>query len=74
MVAQKISRRTILRLLPKLQRGTHVDQSAVKMSRARRVVLESDEAFLVEADGEMPYGSIQRLEIDVLPGRLRLLV
>lgn len=74
MVAQKISRRTILRLLPKLQRGTHVDQSAVKMSRARRVVLESEEAFLVEADGEMPYGSIQRLEIDVLPGRLRLLV
>lgn len=74
MIAQKISRYTILRLLPKLKRGTHVNQSVVKMCRARRVVLESEVPFLVEADGELPIPPTRRLEIDILPRRLRLIV
>jgi YegS/Rv2252/BmrU family lipid kinase len=74
MVTERISRRTIMRLLPKLQRGTHVESAAVAMSRARRVVLESDEPFLVEADGELPIGSTRRVEIDLLPQRVRLMV
>ena len=74
MVAQQIPRRTILRLLPKLQRGTHIEDPVVKMSRARRVVLESSEPFFVEADGEMPIRPTRRLEIDVLPNILRLIV
>jgi YegS/Rv2252/BmrU family lipid kinase len=74
MVAQQISRRTILRLLPKLQRGTHIHEPVVQMCRARRVVLESDEPFFVEADGEIPIRSAQRVGIDIAPRRLRLIV
>lgn len=74
MVSEKITRRTILRLLPKLQRGTHVSEAVVTMSRAKRVVLESGEPFFVEADGEMPYTPTRRLEVDILPGRLRVMV
>lgn len=74
MVAQQVTRRTILRLLPRLQRGTHINDAVVKMSRARRVVLESDEPFFVEADGEMPIPPTRRLEIDIVPRRVRLIV
>jgi diacylglycerol kinase (ATP) len=74
MVAQQVTRRGILRLLPKLQHGRHIDHPVVKMSRARRVVFESAEPFYVEADGEMPLMPTKRLEIEVLPERLRLIV
>jgi diacylglycerol kinase family enzyme len=74
MVADRIDRRTILRLLPRLKRGTHVTEPVISMRRARRVVLESDEPFIVEADGEMPISPTRRLEIDILPRRLRLIV
>ncbi len=74
MMAQQISRRTILRLLPKLQRGTHIHEPVVEMSRARRVVLESDEPFFVEADGEIPIRATQRVVVDIAPRRLRLIV
>jgi YegS/Rv2252/BmrU family lipid kinase len=74
MVAEQITRRKILRLLPKLQRGTHIDQPEVRMSRAHRIILTSDEPFLIEADGEMPIEPTDRLEVDLLPDRLRLIV
>lgn len=74
MVARQVSRTNILRLLPRLQRGTHTSDPAVRMSRARRVVLESDEPFLVDADGELPLHPTRRLEIDILPQSLRLIV
>jgi diacylglycerol kinase (ATP) len=74
MVAQEIDRLTILRLLPKIRRGTHIYDPLVKMHRARRVVLESSAAFLVEADGEMPIPPTCRLELDILPRKLRVIV
>lgn len=74
MVAQQVGRRTILRLLPKIRRGRHTGDPAVAMHRARRVVLESGEAFLVEADGEMPFQPTRRLELEILSGKLRVIV
>jgi diacylglycerol kinase family enzyme len=40
------------------------------MARARRVLIESDDPLLVEADGEIVFENARRLEIDVLPGAL----
>jgi YegS/Rv2252/BmrU family lipid kinase len=74
MLAQQINRRTILGLLPKLRRGTHVEEAVVKMHRAQRVVLESDTPFFIEADGEIPFASLQRLDLEVLPKVLRIIV
>lgn len=74
MIASRITRLNILRLLPKMKRGTHVDDALIKMSRARRVVLESEAPFLIEADGEMPFAPARRLSVDVLAGKLRLVV
>jgi YegS/Rv2252/BmrU family lipid kinase len=74
MVADRISRPDILRLLPKMKRGTHVDDALIRMSRVRRIVLESDDPFFIEADGEMPFAPARRLAVDILPGKLRLIV
>ena len=43
------------------------------MLRARRVAIESDEPLVLEADGELPALAGRRLEIEVVPGALRVL-
>ena len=44
-----------------------------RLLRAKRVVIESGEPLLVEADGEIAFEDARRLEIEVLPGALRVL-
>jgi len=73
MLADVVSRTQILRLVPKLMRGRHTGEPVLRMLRARRVVIESDEPLVVEADGELPPIRARRLEIGVLPGALRVL-
>lgn len=74
MVADAIGRLTILGLIPKLMKGTHVSEPVIAMYRARRVTLESEAPLAVEADGEIPYIETHRLEIEILPKKLRLLI
>lgn len=74
MIAQSVSRLTILRMIPKLMNGTHIDEPIVRMAQARRVVLESDAPLVVETDGEIPYLDAHRLELDILPKKVRMIV
>ena len=74
MVSQKVGRFTILRMIPKLMRGTHVNEPVVRMYRAQRVVIESQEPIVVETDGEIPFLQTHRLELKVLHKRLRVIV
>jgi diacylglycerol kinase (ATP) len=74
MVTQAVSRLTILRLIPKITKGSHTNEPVLKMYRARRVVLDSQAPLLVEADGELPYLETHHLELDILPRKLRLIV
>jgi YegS/Rv2252/BmrU family lipid kinase len=74
MIAQAVSRLTILRMIPKLMNGTHVSEPIVRMARAQRVVIESDQPLVVETDGEIPFLSAHRLELDILPRKLRMIV
>ncbi len=73
LLADVVSRAQILRLVPKLMRGRHVGEPVLRMLRARRVVIESDEPLVVEADGELPWLAARHLEIGVLPSALRVL-
>ena len=73
LLADVVSRAQILRLVPKLMRGTHVAEPVLRILRARRVVIESDEPLVLEADGELPALAGRRLEIEVVPGALRVL-
>ncbi|MFL5539961.1 MAG: diacylglycerol/lipid kinase family protein, partial [Longimicrobiaceae bacterium] len=63
----------ILRFLPKVLRGTHVGESCVHMRTARRVRITSDTPLPVHADGEILSEAARELEIEIAPGRLRLL-
>jgi YegS/Rv2252/BmrU family lipid kinase len=67
-----VSRREILQLAPKILRGAHAGDPRLRMVRARRLRIESPEPVLVEADGEIAIHDGRRLEIDLLPGALRV--
>jgi diacylglycerol kinase (ATP) len=73
MLAPALGRAAILGLIPKFTRGTHVNEPRLRMARARRVLLQSSRPFVLEADGEMPFGPIRRLQVELLPGRLTVI-
>jgi diacylglycerol kinase (ATP) len=73
-LAEGIGRLAILGLVPKIMRGAHAGDPRIRLSRARRVLIESAGPLLVEADGEIAFEDAQRLEIDILPGALRVIV
>lgn len=73
LIARDCSRLDILALAPRIMRGAHMGDPRLRLTRARRVRIESGEPLLVEADGEIAFEDARRLEIDVLPGRLRVL-
>ncbi len=74
MIAENVSRLTILRMIPKLMNGTHISEPIVRMVQAQRVVLESDAPLIVETDGEIPYLDAHRLALDILPKTVRVIV
>jgi len=73
LIADGVGRLEILGLVPKILRGSHAGHPRLKLLRARRVRIESDEPLLVEADGEIAFEDARRLEIEVMPGALRVL-
>jgi diacylglycerol kinase (ATP) len=74
MVSQQVSRTTILRMIPKLMRATHINEPIVSMYKAQKVVIDSEIPIAIETDGEIPFSGAQHLELEVLPKRLRLIV
>ncbi|MFL5384148.1 MAG: diacylglycerol/lipid kinase family protein [Longimicrobiaceae bacterium] len=72
-VCDELGKLRILRFLPKVLRGTHVGESCVHMRTARRVRITSDTPLPVHVDGEILSESARELEIEIAPGRLRLL-
>lgn len=74
IMAKALGRVGILRLIPLLMNGTHINHPAISFKTARRVVIESPEAMIMEADGELPFDNAHRMEIEILPKRLRVAV
>jgi len=72
-ICDGLSRPRILHFLPKVVRGTHVGARCVHMRRVRRVRITSDSPLPVHADGEILFEDARELEIEIAPGRLRLL-
>jgi diacylglycerol kinase (ATP) len=73
-LAQNLSRTAILKLIPKLMKGTHMQEPVLSMHQARRVVLESTNPLIVEADGEIPYREAQRIEVDILSKKVCMMI
>ncbi|AMM20522.1 hypothetical protein AX769_10640 [Frondihabitans sp. PAMC 28766] len=69
LVVDRLSRRTFLRLFPRVAKGTHGTDSRVRLSRATRVS--------IAAEGVIAYGDGERLgplpiDVELVPGALRV--
>lgn len=73
VVARGLGRSGILRLVPKVMRGTHVGDGAVRIYRATRVSITSEVPLPVHADGELLSGGATRLDIEIFPRALSIL-
>ena len=74
LVATPLSRRQLLRLFPKVFRGTHLTDDHVSIERGRVVTIDVDDrgpAPVTFADGER-FGPLP-ITLQVVPGALRLL-
>jgi YegS/Rv2252/BmrU family lipid kinase len=72
-LARGLGRLGILRLLPEVIKGTHVDKEPVTMAKAKRVILDSPDPLPVHADGEILYTDAHHLEIEIIPRRLQVI-
>ena len=72
LIAAPVTRRRIMRLVPKLMRGEHIEETEISHERVRRLQIESTAPLPSHLDGE-----VQELqsafEIEILPGALNLL-
>jgi len=72
MIADPVSRRRIVSLLPKLMSGTHMDETEIQHRSVTTLSIVSSEPLASHLDGEVQ--ALQtRFELDVLAGALRLL-
>lgn len=74
VMADTLSRVGIVQIIPQLMKGTHLNHPAVKFRKARKVIIESPNPLIMEADGEMPFHDARRMQIEILPRRLRVMV
>jgi len=74
VVAAAVGRLGVLRFTPRVLAGTHLTLPIVTHHRARRAIITCEQGLCVHADGEILYDAAQRLEIEILPQALSLLV
>lgn len=72
MIADPVSRRRILSLLPKLMSGTHVGEAEIRHQGLTKLSVISSEPLASHLDGEVQPLQ-QRFDFAILPGALRLL-
>jgi YegS/Rv2252/BmrU family lipid kinase len=71
VITQQVSKLRFLSQLPKVFKGTHVDNPEVEVLRARTVTVRADRPFTIYADGD-PIGDVPAT-VTVLPRALRVL-
>lgn len=73
-VTRETPRLNIFRLIPYYIKGTHLNLPIVTNTRARHIVVTSDDELPVHVDGEIYATAAHRLEMEIIPHRLRVLV
>ncbi len=68
-----LSKLQILGFVPSAMRGTHITAEPVRMSRARRLTINSAEPLPVHADGEILYTDAHQLTVELLPAMLEVI-
>lgn len=70
--ADALNRAQVLRHAPSVIRGTHERLAVAHRARSTRLVVDSDTPLPAQADGELLGEDLVRLEIELVPGVLRL--
>jgi diacylglycerol kinase (ATP) len=68
------TRRRMLGLLPKVIRGTHIHDPAVKQYHTRHLAIHSAPATPLQVDGELRGTDLTEIQYEALPARLDILV
>jgi YegS/Rv2252/BmrU family lipid kinase len=74
---RKISRLTMLRLVPEVMKGTQARFKQVRMGTCRKMNIASRQPLYVHCDGEIYAGfgtDLHKLTIEILPGVVRVLL
>lgn len=74
VVVPEVGRYAVLTILMRLLRGTHLRDARVVNGRARHLVISSRPATPLHADGEVLTRSARSMHVQVLPGKITLLM
>ncbi len=69
-----VSRLRALRMLPAARDGNHLSLNEVRYWHSERIQFSTDTPMPLHTDGEVQSYAVDRLEISVIPGALRVLV
>ena len=72
--AGALSRFHVLRLLPKVARGTHLADPSVMLKLTPWVTIEAPAGMPVHVDGEILGTYVERLDIEIVPGGVNVIV
>lgn len=73
-VVPKLRLDQVIRFYPKLIEGSHVELSMITMAQAQQISISAPAPFPVATDGEVVATDATRVDVELLPGALRLLV
>ncbi len=75
MMADNMPRLSMLAMVPRFMRGTHVKHKLVSIRQARHILISSEDPLYTHVDGEVLLPeAVHRLEIQVIPACLRMIV
>jgi diacylglycerol kinase (ATP) len=73
VLAPEISKLTVLAVLARLFRGTHIHHKDVTYGRSPRITITSSPGSPIHAEGEVLTESAVEINYDILPGKITLL-
>lgn len=71
--APDLPKRTVLAILPRLFKGSHVQHPQVQHGRARHISITCQPGTPIHADGELIAEAATKIEYQMLPGKVTLL-
>ena len=74
-IIDKLTRREIIKFLPKVIKGKHVNLPMVTMLRGKEIIVKSNEDLPVYMDGEIPdLNDRKNINIKIIPKKINLIV
>lgn len=71
-IARKVSRFTMLRLIPRFLQGTHTNLDPITMAQAKTVTISSPDGLVAHVDGEILCTDAPEIRCEILPGALEV--